>query len=349
MSRSRNIKPGFFKNELLVEHPPMVRLLFIGLWCEADREGRLEYRPRRLRAAIFPYDDIDVTDGIAALADDGFLHVYEADGKEYIQISNWSKHQNPHHKEVGSVIPPMDGHVDTVCMGYVPLSDSIRRRIYARDGRVCRECGATHGLSIDHIHPISKGGNSVDENLQVLCLSCNARKGNKISSTSHTQSMHGSSTEQRQVNQVASCPTDSLIPDSLIPDSLIPDSREKQKGGKPPALTLPDWLPESAWLDWHAYRNSRKGWTHKARELSLAKLTKLRTQGHDPTAVIEQSIERGWTGLFEPKNETGVNHGHANRSAGSRTSVVERIKANNAAADERERRVIHEGQFARIG
>ena len=124
---------------------------------------------------------------------------------------------------------------------------------------------------------------------------------------------------------------------------------QKQKGGKPPALTLPDWLPQSAWADWHAFRNSRKGWTYKARELSLAKLTKLHTQGHDPTAVIEQSIELGWTGLFAPKNETGGNHDHANRSAGSRTSVVERIKANNAAADERERRVIHEGQFARIG
>ena len=124
---------------------------------------------------------------------------------------------------------------------------------------------------------------------------------------------------------------------------------QKQKGGKPPALTLPDWLPESAWADWHAFRNSRKGWTHKARSLSLSTLTKLRAKGHDPTAVIEQSIERGWTGLFEPKNETGGNHEHANRSAGSQTSVVERIKANNAAADERERRVIHEGQFARSG
>ncbi|MDE2255950.1 MAG: YdaU family protein [Betaproteobacteria bacterium] len=74
---------------------------------------------------------------------------------------------------------------------------------------------------------------------------------------------------------------------------------QKQKGGKPPALTLPDWLPESAWADWHAFRNSRKGWTHKARELSLSTLAKLRSDGHDPVGVIEQSIERGWTGLFE--------------------------------------------------
>ena len=93
------------------------------------------------------------------------------------------------------------------------------------------------------------------------------------------------------------------------------EGETEKRGAKPPALTLPDWLPESTWADWHAFRNQRKGWTHKARELSLATLTKLRTKGHDPTAVIEQSIERGWTGLFEPRSETAAarpqttNHG----------------------------------------
>lgn len=84
------------------------------------------------------------------------------------------------------------------------------------------------------------------------------------------------------------------------------EKSKKQKGGKPPALTLPDWLPESVWADWHAFRNSRKGWTHKARELSLRTLTKLHAKGHDPTAVIEKSIEQGWTGLFEPRSETAA-------------------------------------------
>ncbi len=82
------------------------------------------------------------------------------------------------------------------------------------------------------------------------------------------------------------------------------DKSKEQKGGRPPALTLPEWLPESAWHDWHAFRNQRKGWTQKARELSLASLTKLYAKGHDPTAVIERSIERGWTGLFEPSGSS---------------------------------------------
>jgi uncharacterized protein YdaU (DUF1376 family) len=119
---------------------------------------------------------------------------------------------------------------------------------------------------------------------------------------------------------------------------------QKQKGGKPPALTLPDWLPESTWADWHAFRNQRKGWTHKARELSLSTLTKLRTRGHDPTAVIEQSIERGWTGLFELKSETS----HANNTTGRKLSAVEQVE--QAIRERRAREPDdEEPAFAQIG
>jgi hypothetical protein len=231
MARSRNIKPGFYKNEVLGELPFEFRLLFIGLWTHADREGRFEYRPRRIKAELFPYDSIDVEDGIAALADGGFLLVYEVNGEQYVQIKNWAKHQNPHHKEVGSTIPSPPGHIDRVCPGYIPLSNTIRRRIYERDGRKCRECGAEHGLSIDHIIPVTKGGNSTDDNLQVLCLGCNARKGNRIL-------MHEPCMADAQAKQVASSP---LIPDSLNSDSKegTGAARQSTRGKK---CNLIDWL-----------------------------------------------------------------------------------------------------------
>lgn len=56
MARARNIKPGFFKNELLAEMPPEIRLLFMGLWCIADREGRFEERPKKIKMELFPCD-----------------------------------------------------------------------------------------------------------------------------------------------------------------------------------------------------------------------------------------------------------------------------------------------------
>ena len=55
MARAKNIKPGFFTNEQLAECSFAARLLFVGLWTLADREGRLEDRPRRIRAQVFPY------------------------------------------------------------------------------------------------------------------------------------------------------------------------------------------------------------------------------------------------------------------------------------------------------
>ena len=41
MARIRTIKPDFFTSEDIVGLTPEARLLYIALWCEADREGRL--------------------------------------------------------------------------------------------------------------------------------------------------------------------------------------------------------------------------------------------------------------------------------------------------------------------
>lgn len=113
MARSRNIKPGFFQNEILAELSFETRLLFIGLWCLADCEGRLEYRPKRIKASLFPYDDVNIERMVTELVTikENFLTVYVVDGNQYIQVNNFKKHQNPHKKEceAGSQFPPCPG------------------------------------------------------------------------------------------------------------------------------------------------------------------------------------------------------------------------------------------------
>lgn len=59
MARIRYLKPDFFKDEDLAEHPFWIRLLFQGLWNIADREGRLEDRIKRINVDVFPYDNVD--------------------------------------------------------------------------------------------------------------------------------------------------------------------------------------------------------------------------------------------------------------------------------------------------
>ena len=104
--RARNIKPAFFQNELLTELPFAGRLLFIGLWTLADREGRLEDRPKRIKMQLFAMDDVDIDALLCGLDELGFINRYRRDGGQYIQIVNFAKHQRPHNNESQSVIPP---------------------------------------------------------------------------------------------------------------------------------------------------------------------------------------------------------------------------------------------------
>jgi len=108
LARSRNIKPSFFKNEYLAEMDPHARLLFIGLWCLADREGCLEDRPKRIKGELFPYEDVDVDKLLQVLHIGNFIWRYEVDGHKYIWIPKFLEHQNPHKKEAASVIPKPD-------------------------------------------------------------------------------------------------------------------------------------------------------------------------------------------------------------------------------------------------
>lgn len=110
MARARNIKPSFFANDDLADIDPLGRLLFIGLWTLADREGRLEDRPRRIKAEVLPYDDCNVDGLLDDLQKHGFIQRYEAGGDRFIQVVNFAKHQNPHVKETASSIPAPDEH-----------------------------------------------------------------------------------------------------------------------------------------------------------------------------------------------------------------------------------------------
>lgn len=103
--RARNIKPGFFKNERLSDLPPECRILFIGLWCLADREGRLEDRPKRIKAEVFPYENRNVDIMLNKLHNAGFIQRYEADGRRCILVVKFKCHQNPHPHERASELP----------------------------------------------------------------------------------------------------------------------------------------------------------------------------------------------------------------------------------------------------
>jgi 5-methylcytosine-specific restriction endonuclease McrA len=68
---------------------------------------------------------------------------------------------------------------------YVRVPKSVQRKIsrralFARDGWRCQYCGSEGGkLTLDHVVPRSRGGESVWENVVTSCAPCNLRKGNR--------------------------------------------------------------------------------------------------------------------------------------------------------------------------
>jgi 5-methylcytosine-specific restriction endonuclease McrA len=55
------------------------------------------------------------------------------------------------------------------------------RKIFKRYGGICACCLCESNLTVDHIIPLSLGGHPYRvTNLQLLCESCNNRKGNRV-------------------------------------------------------------------------------------------------------------------------------------------------------------------------
>jgi len=107
MARRRMLNPMFFLDPDVAMLSPWARLLFESLWCLADREGRLEDKPKRILIQTFPFDkDINIEGHLSELVEQEFIQRYKANGKDYIQIRSFLTHQNPHPKETPSKIPP---------------------------------------------------------------------------------------------------------------------------------------------------------------------------------------------------------------------------------------------------
>jgi len=105
--RARNLKPSYFKNEVLGRADPICGHIFQGLWGLSDREGRLERRLDRIHIEINPYRDIESTRcAIEWLIERGFVVPYEVGGRHYLFVRSFLEHNHPHVKEPPSKLPP---------------------------------------------------------------------------------------------------------------------------------------------------------------------------------------------------------------------------------------------------
>lgn len=111
MGRIRTVKPELFVHEDLFEAEQQtglpLRVAFIGLFTCADREGRFKWRPRTLKLAVLPHDEVDFSRVLDALITRGFLVKYASKtGEEIGLIPTFTKHQVINNRETPSDLPP---------------------------------------------------------------------------------------------------------------------------------------------------------------------------------------------------------------------------------------------------
>lgn len=108
MARIRTIKPDFWTDPGITALSMAARLLFIGMWNFADDKGNLEAHPGKIKAQVFPSDNIQVEPLIGELVKGNFVLQYEREEKTYLHIRTFLKHQKIDRPSKFALCPPFD-------------------------------------------------------------------------------------------------------------------------------------------------------------------------------------------------------------------------------------------------
>ena len=161
MARIRTIKPEFFTSDDICALSPQARLLYIGLWCEADREGRLVWAPRGFKRRYLPDDDCDVDALCRELTDRTLVRLY-GDGLAFIPTFATHQHVNPREAASKLAPPPPPLHASSrVSDASPPVTD-------AQGGREPKEGKGREGegrRAPSTAHPLPAGWTPGDEDI----------------------------------------------------------------------------------------------------------------------------------------------------------------------------------------
>jgi hypothetical protein len=151
MARIRTIKPEFWSSGQVLECSPNARLLFLGMLNFADDEGRIQNSPKSLKAQIFPADPFTIADiegMIVELSANDLVMPYEVDGKRYLQITGWKKHQRIDKPQPPKHPPPPE-HSPSVRRTFPP--DRIGRDRSREEGKERKKDAAPNGAHSDEL------------------------------------------------------------------------------------------------------------------------------------------------------------------------------------------------------
>lgn len=113
MARIRSVHPSLFTDESWVSCSPLARILYIGLWTDADDQGVFEWRPLQLKMRLLPADTADASALLAELAGVGLICQFDA-GQSFGAIREFRKFQRP--QKPNAIHPLPDFIADYVCL-----------------------------------------------------------------------------------------------------------------------------------------------------------------------------------------------------------------------------------------
>jgi hypothetical protein len=117
MARIRSVHPSLFTDEAWVSCSPLARILYIGLWTDADDQGLFEWKPLQIKMRLLPGDTASAGDLLGELADVGLLSRFDCDGKPYGALKDFRRYQRP--KKPNAIHP-----LPEEWRAYVGLSDT---------------------------------------------------------------------------------------------------------------------------------------------------------------------------------------------------------------------------------
>lgn len=183
MARIRSVHPSLFTDEAWVSCSPLARLLYIGLWTDADDQGLFEWKPLQIKMRLLPGDTADVAALLAELAGVELIASFEHGGKRFGAIKDFRKYQRP--KKPNAVYDLPDNLRD-----YVAIDEeddpaaTLRRELWDEQGGRCFYCESEishyskrfNSLDVDHKVPRAHGGSDDRSNLVAACRACNRGK-----------------------------------------------------------------------------------------------------------------------------------------------------------------------------
>ena len=220
---------------LAAKHLPLVWLIASESDGLLPDEGQLAFR---LRLQVE-----DVAGIITALAERSFLE--EARASQPIK-------------------PKLSTPAQAAGWGSRHIPDKTKVKVWQRDNGKCQQCGSVDNIEYDHIIPVSKGGQPVDSNLQLLCRSCNRRKRvstqpERVATQSQQQDLLRRTPETEAETDSTEAETERMPPAAVVTKMPLTDIPSDWKQKAMEEKGWPEHVVMDVWANFRDYWQNGKG------------------------------------------------------------------------------------------